>query len=256
MSADRTPYDSGDVVDALTRAEPLDVRGAWLGWARTLVPVWRRGLDEHGRLRDDASATARLLEWADGAFDLLDAWHDGEPVIKARVREIERAIAGLRPGGAFQPAAGRLFVPVCQHVARALQPAVRITTGAYREDAFAHVAASGLLDLAAARTVFPLSLGDLTQVWVRTPRYDQGAHHAGRAYHRPLVEAAPGLELGGPAEEVLAEAARLWSVFWGEPEAVVVPEEVWTAPDLGWNADLARALDADVNGRLLRRARD
>lgn len=249
------PYDCGDVVDALTSADPLDVRAAWLGWARTLVPVWRRGLEEHGRLRDDAE-TPRHLAWADGAFDLLDAWQHGEPVVKARVREIERAIGGLRPGGAFQPAAGRLFVPVCQHVARVLQPAVRITTGAYREEALPHVVASGLLDLAAVRTAFPLSLADLTQVWVRTPRYDRGAHHAGRAYHRPLVEAAAQLELGGAADEVLAEATRLWSVFWGEPEAVVVPEEVWTAPDLGWNADLARALDADVNGRLMRRARD
>ncbi|MBX9244837.1 hypothetical protein ICW40_08435 [Actinotalea ferrariae] len=244
-----TAFDSGDVVDALAARDPADVRGATLGWARTLVPVWLRGIDEYGRVRDEPDLTARYRTWATGAFDHLGAWHRGErPVVRARVTEIDRAVSALRPGGLFQPAGGRLHAVVCGHTMSVLRTALRMTSGSYAPRQWPNLVAGALVDLAAVRTVFPLSTTDLFTVWTHQAGYDDDAHHAGRARHRPFLEAAPALGLAEPAAAVLAEAGRVWSRFWGEPDPVELDEQVWTAPDLGWNTDLHGALGAALHG--------
>lgn len=242
-------FDSGVVVDALAARDPHEVRTAAIGWARTLVPVWLRGIEAYRGVRDAPDLAERYRAWALGAFDHLEAWHRGErAVVKARANQIDRAVSALRPGGLFQPAGGRLYAVVCGNAMKVLRTTLRMADAGYRPEQWPDLVAANVVDLAAVRTVFPLSTTDLFTVWTHQAGYDDDAHHAGRARHRPFLEAAPELGLGEPAAAVLAEADRIWDRFWDDPDPVELPEDVWTAPDLGWNTELHDGLGAAFHG--------
>lgn len=145
--------------------ESRPVNEAWetyLKVAKQAAPFWEEAVQHMASLTDfSADKTQGYQNLIATSFDLLDDWYfERKPYVKARRNEIDEVISFIRNRALYNQV---VFVPAAasaRHIAGALRGLVYMAVRGYRPEAYPHLMASGLSDIAAAKVMFPIDISD------------------------------------------------------------------------------------------------
>lgn len=216
--------------------ERVTAWGKYIPVVATGLPFWEQAITRMAELTelDDTKAEAHHSA-AKGAFMLMNDWYfDKRPYVKARRNEIDSAISFIRNAALRQNVANRPAAASARNLAGVLRILLHLATRNYRPEQYSHLMTSGLLNIAAAKSLFPADMSDLVAQFAKAdePPSDNIAHMAGilqrAASHHHLEKAL------GRLDQTLDE---LWSHI-DHPEAWSLPDSAWKPQPTSLLADI------------------
>ena len=222
FAANRMTVTRNEIASALASWPPDRLWEVFLGHGRTLQPFWSRATSLFAaRSGLAAEKRDRHLGAVASAFDRMDDWRSKRvKYIRARRDEIDSAISFIRNRALDRTIASLRVAPAARNAAGALRGLLTTACHGYRDDQMPELVAAMLYDLAAVRTLFPISFDTLF-----------GFNFPNQLGLDPLAERLRGAaNEWGLREEVPAltdDVARLWADI-ASPRPWELPESVWS----------------------------